>query len=82
VSSPHVVYFTFDKQAKLTFLLDGSIHRATSSFFGVAIGAVIPLPLSNVFDPKEFEIILGNNLPKGTLKLHNTINSIDVSTSM
>jgi hypothetical protein len=35
------------------------------------------LPLSNVFDPKEFEIILGNNLPKGTLKLHNTINSID-----
>ncbi|WP_158506201.1 hypothetical protein [Synechocystis sp. PCC 7509] len=45
--------------------------------------AVIPmLPLSNALEPKEFEIILGNNLPKGTLKLHNTTKSIDVLTSM
>ncbi len=39
----------------------------------------------NTFEAKEqkkFETILENNLPKGTLKLHNTTKSIDILTSV
>ena len=40
------------------------------------VAVITMLSLLEAFKPSKLEIILENNLPKGTLKLHNTINSI------
>jgi len=45
------------------------------------VAIILALPTFTAKKQKKFEIILENNLPKGTLKLHNTTKSIDVLTS-